>query len=162
MKFIVLLYTFLFSFNLAAAESKDQLFSKMNPKDDPRIKQVKLETSGCFGSCPIYSIIISADGTVEYTGTGFVEFKGTRKGVINKWYVEQLFDFVDDVKFFDFRDKYTTDITDNATTYTTVTMFNGKTKTVENYANTAPVRLWALEELISGFQNKTKWEKVKK
>ncbi len=117
---------------------------------------------GCMGTCPIFSITISADGAVEYTGSAYVEFIGSRTGNISKWEVEHLFDFINDTQFFSFRDKYTQNITDQESRYTTVKMFNGKTKTVENYANTAPVRLWALEELILGFEKKTKWVKFKK
>ena len=129
--------------------------------DDPRIQQVRLETTGCMGTCPIFSITISADGAVEYTGSAYVEFIGSRTGNISKWEVEHLFDFINDTQFFSFRDKYTQNITDQESRYTTVKMFSGKTKTVENYANTAPVRLWALEELILGFEKKTKWVKLK-
>jgi hypothetical protein len=134
----------------------------MDPKDDPRIKQIKLEETGCMGTCPTFSIIISADGSVEYTGVAYVDFIGSRKGSVSKWYVEKLFDFVNDSRFFAFQDKYSQDITDSESKFTTVTMFNGKTKTVEDYANTAPIRLWALEEVIAGFEKKAKWEKTKK
>lgn len=47
-------------------------------------------------------------------------------------------------------------VTDNPTTFTMVVM-NGKRKTIRNYANSGPTKLWAIEQLIDGLMSKGKW-----
>ena len=54
-------------------------------------------------------------------------------------------------------DGYTGLDTDNPTTYTMVVM-NGKRKTVSNYANAGPTKLWAIEQLIDDLMAKAKWD----
>jgi hypothetical protein len=56
-----------------------------------------------------------------------------------------------------FDDSYSREITDCATTYTMVVM-NGKRKTISNYANAGPTKLWAIEQLIDDLMAKAKWE----
>lgn len=45
---------------------------------------VTLERTACRGNCPVYSMTINGDGSVEYEGFMNTPFKGRRIGVIAK------------------------------------------------------------------------------
>jgi len=45
---------------------------------------VTLERTACRGNCPVYSITIHGDGTVEYEGFMNTPFKGKKIGIISK------------------------------------------------------------------------------
>ena len=56
----------------------------------------------------------------------------------------------------DLEDNYSRKITDLSTTYTMVVM-NGRRKTVSNYGEAAPSKLWAIEKLIDDLMTKAEW-----
>jgi hypothetical protein len=51
---------------------------------------ITLQRTACFGTCPVYSLKIYADGRVTYEGKEFVKTKGRAKGRITKQALEEL------------------------------------------------------------------------
>ena len=131
------------------------------PSTDHGITEIGIEHSGCFGSCPIYTLIVKSDGTFRYNGAKYVERKGEFKGTIQVWHFQQVAQFIRDSGYMELEDWYTRGLTDSATTYTLVVM-GGKRKTVSNYANSGPSKLWAIEELIDGLMAKAQWARSQK
>ena len=125
------------------------------------ITEIGIERSGCFGTCPIYTFIIKSDGTFRYKGIEYVERKGEFVGTIPVWYFHRLAQFIRDSGYMELEDTYTRMVTDNPTTYTMVVM-NGKRKTISNYANAGPTKLWAIEQLIDDLMAKAKWDSSQK
>jgi len=123
------------------------------------ISEIGIEHTPCYGTCPVYTLIIRSDGTVRYNGEKFVERVGKLSGKIEeKWRFDQLAQFIMDSNFMGLADCYTTPITDGPTVYTMVVL-NGKRKVVSNYHNTGPSKLWAIEHLIDDLMRQTKWDK---
>ncbi len=121
------------------------------------ITEIGIERSPCYGTCPIYTFIIKSDGTFRYRGDKYVAREGEFAGTIPVWYFHQLAQFIRDSGYMELEDGYTRMVTDNPTTYTMVVM-NGKRKTVSNYANAGPTKLWAIEQLIDDLMSKAKWD----
>ena len=122
------------------------------------ITEIGIERSGCFGTCPIYTFIVKSDGTFRYKGTKHVEREGEFAGTIPVWYFHHLAQFIRDSGYTELEDGYRPGgNTDHATVYTMVVM-NGKRKTISNYANTGPTKLWAIEQLIDDLMAKAKWD----
>lgn len=122
------------------------------------IKKVMMERTACYGSCPVYSVSITINGDVEYVGVKHVPFIGTRKGKIESWYVHQLFQFISDSNYFAYQSRFSRPITDNAFVYSQVVKVDGSSKIIQNYANSAPTVIWAIEELIDATGMKARWE----
>jgi hypothetical protein len=125
------------------------------------ITEIGIERSGCYGTCPIYTFIVKSNGAFRYNGIKYVQREGDFTGTIPVWHFHQLAQYIKDSGFVELEDAYTRGITDNPTTYTTV-MMNGKRKTVKNYANAGPTRLWAIEQLIDDLMNKARWDAPQK
>ncbi|HWW00464.1 MAG TPA: DUF6438 domain-containing protein [Candidatus Acidoferrum sp.] len=121
------------------------------------VTEIGIERSACYGTCPIYTFIIKSDGTFRYHGVKHVEREGESSGAIPVRYFHQLAQFISDSGYMELADDYSRAVTDNPTTYTMVVM-NGKRKTVSNYANAGPTRLWAIEQLIDDLMTKARWD----
>ena len=117
--------------------------------DNPIV--ITIERTACFGSCPVYSAQIYADGTVNYEGKDFVKITGKKQHKISKEKLNDLIKEFEQAKYFTLKDKYASDengmsLTDQPTTTTSFTL-NGKQKTVVNYYY-APKELEKLENAI--------------
>ncbi len=120
------------------------------------ITEIGIERLGCYGKCPIYTLVIASDGSVRYEGTRHVPRTGKRDGYIDRWYFDLLAEHIRDSGFFELEDSYSRDITDSETVLTSV-IRNRKRKIVSNYANTGPTKLWATQQLIESLLPEVRW-----
>ena len=60
---------------------------------------VKLKRTACYGSCPVYTVSVKANGVVEYEGHEYVAFKGFQTASLPKESVEQIEKELIKVKF---------------------------------------------------------------
>jgi Domain of unknown function (DUF6438) len=112
---------------------------------------ITIERESCFGSCPVYSAQIYADGTVIYVGISDVKVKGERRHKISETKVKELIAAFERINYFLLKDKYQSDengmsMTDLPTTTTSISI-EGKQKKVVNYY-CAPKELDELENFI--------------
>lgn len=121
------------------------------------ITEMGIERTACFGACPIYTFIVKNDGTFRYTGEEHVDRKGAFTGRIQRWYFNNLAQFLKDAGYAELEDAYTRRVTDHPTVYTTVVL-NGKRKLVRNHANAGPTKLWAIEQLIDSLLSEAEWD----
>ena len=49
----------------------------------PNDTKIMLERWGCFGTCPVYKLSISGDGSVVYQGKAYVSSRGVHKGRVS-------------------------------------------------------------------------------
>lgn len=120
------------------------------------LSELGIEHSSCYGTCPAYTLIIKADGSVYYEGGRHADKQGVHRGRIAVWHLHQLARYIQKIKFFELEDIYTERVTDHATVYTSVTV-QGKEKIISNYADSGPIELWALEQLIDGLLVHVEW-----
>lgn len=120
------------------------------------ITEVGIERAGCLGTCPSYTFVVKSDGTFRYRGDEYVERKGEFAGKVSVWKFHNLARFIKDSGYTELEDGYTRAVTDSPTAYTMVVM-NGKRKTIRNYANSGPTKLWAIEQLIDDLMSKVEW-----
>jgi hypothetical protein len=120
-------------------------------------ESISLARRGCFGTCPVYSVTIRADGGATYTG----ERNGTRIGTYSgRTYFgdfARLAMFIEQSGFMKFSARYTAPHTDDETVVVTVVMRDGTTKSVSNYGRYGPLDLWVLERAIDGVVEEMKW-----
>lgn len=123
--------------------------------------EISLERTSCFGPCPVYKVVIHADGSVIYNGEVSVPRIGTYKGYIGKTDFQRLLDLADAIKFNAFKTRYDRPATDQPTTITSITRA-GKRKFVQNYGEAGPVTLWAFERVIDSIVADVKdWKEQK-
>ncbi len=148
-----------------------------SPTPIPPDTLIKLERTVCYGSCPAYTLTISANGTVTYDGKAFVKTKRPSQGHITQDQVSQLIDAFLNANYFSLKDRYTslsdgcpTGWTDNPTATTSLRL-NGKSKTIVHYygcrevdspghsGGVWPPALFQLEKRIDEIVGTAKWTK---
>jgi hypothetical protein len=125
---------------------------------------ITLQRTGCFGTCPIYSLEIFADGFVRYVGTRFVQVSGEHKSVLQRDKVEDLISQFLQAGYFLLQDNYETyrahdgqiwHVTDLPTAYSSF-RYGDRRKSIRDYAF-APRELTELEIEIDRVANTHRW-----
>jgi hypothetical protein len=115
-----------------------------------RIKSAKLERLGWNGIWPTYSVEISSDGKVVYTGEHSVNVIGKRVYSIPKDSTKLLFEYINQIRFFSFSNDYVQSDSSRMNRcpiqFVTVNL-NDRTKRVRN-AKWGPEELEELERMI--------------
>ena len=127
------------------------------------ITTIVLERTACFGTCPVYTLTLHSSGLVEFAGKNHVKAQGPQTGKISAASFAKLVKKIDEIRFFELRDRYDgknpdgtgSTVTDLPTRKTTVTR-GDETKTVVNYFR-GPPGLTELELLIDELANSGKW-----
>jgi hypothetical protein len=123
--------------------------------------QITLARTPCFGFCPVYELTIHGDGTVVYTGTGYVQTRGRQEGKISTAQVQELLAFFNQVEYTTLKPEYTDyQITDLPYVKTSLTV-DGQTHSVNHYLGdrSAPAKLQLLEDRIDQIVNTAQWIK---
>lgn len=141
---------------------KNEITSDLSPA------KITLERTMCYGTCPIYSLAIYEDGTVEYFGHQYVNSVGLYKSSISKSSLNTLISFATSKGYSDLLNEYYTvidtaedgslieiQISDLPTKISSLKLV-GKRKIVKNYYG-APKWLSEFETKIDSVVNVIKW-----
>jgi hypothetical protein len=141
------------------------------PEDLPKIHQsfpnirsvdgvvMKLSRSGCFGSCPAYSLEIHGDGTTIYRGNFFVAVTGEHREHLSPDQVNEILDAFRTADYFSLRDEYRASVTD-CPTVTTSFQIDQVSKEVTDYVGAEegmPQSVSDLETTIDRVAGTMKW-----
>jgi hypothetical protein len=100
------------------------------PSSDP--VEIALTRTVCFGFCPAYTVSITGDGHVTYTGRSFVNVVGDQHATIAPQAVQALLSRFDAAHFEALNDAYRANVSD-LPTMTLSLMRNGRRKVVVDY-----------------------------
>lgn len=123
----------------------------------PPISRIGLERTGCFGTCPSYTVVIHADGSFVYTGERYVERLGEHTGTVPTWLLDQVLRYIADSGFMALADTYESGTLDTPSAYLLVE-WGDTTKVVLDHFNAAPATVWALGRLIDDLLAQATWE----
>ena len=129
------------------------------PVYEPSSVRITLERTGCFGSCPAYTVSIDGDGSVLFDGRAYVAETGRRRSAVDPAAVRGLYEQFRSANFMSLDDSYVTDITDNPT-YTLTIESAGARKTVIDYVGAKagmPDSVTALEDAVDRVANTDQW-----
>lgn len=123
--------------------------------------RITLRRTGCFGTCPSYSLTIFGDGTILYKGDRYVRYCGEDRGHIPAVIVLQLVNAFRGADYFNLFDRYESNLTDFPT-YITSIAFDDKAKSVVDYDGVhtgMPEVVDDLENSIDRLAGPTIWAK---
>jgi ankyrin repeat protein len=119
---------------------------------------ITLERSGCFGSCPSYTVTVSTEGIV-FKGGGFVAASGKHMDRVDGSEVRKLAKRFVAADFYSMDSSYTASVTDNPT-YVLSIEIDGHAKTVNDYVGSwvgMPAIITELEEEVDTFARTERW-----
>ncbi len=130
---------------------------------------ITLERTACFGTCPMYKLMIASDGAVTFDGQRFTKTVGTAKGKISPSDFRNLVAEFEKINYFSLPDAFLPGtkvcpqrITDMPSANTSIKI-KGKTKSVQHYYGCgdkgALAQLTALEKKIDEVAGTAKWIK---
>lgn len=93
---------------------------------------MRLDRTGCFGSCPAYSVVVNGSGIVTYVGKSDVMMRGPYTWQIPRERVLELVALFRQADFFQLDDAYEAVMTD-LPTYLTYLSIGGRQKAVRDY-----------------------------
>lgn len=108
---------------------------------------VRLERTECFGTCPVYEVVIKGDRSLVYTGKAFAKPKGNLTASISEEDWKALQEAIAESAYFSLEDEYDGPISDVPSAITEVRISDKKHKTITNRWE-APERLLKLETFI--------------
>ena len=119
-------------------------------------------TSYCFGKCPVYNLIIKADGEAIYKPEAHTVLeKGTYSAQVDSSTIREVFTIANDINFFDFDSVYTDPyIQDLPSTF--ITLFNKESNALKSveFVIKQPEGYKALNQALRKVVDSTNWEKV--
>ena len=117
------------------------------------IESVKFSATQCFGTCPVFQLIINKDGSVSYKGIQYVNKTGDYTLAMPKAELSYLISLLGAINPPRLSDHYSVDATDNPTVYLTVRYINGQTKSIEDYGERGTYGLAVLYKFLLDLRN---------
>ena len=130
-----------------------------NTKEDQKVKDAYLtvETTPCFGQCPVYTLTISNNGGVLYNGKNFTKVSGTQTGTLNPEQLKELKSRVAQLGVKDLKESYDNpNVTDLPSTYYTFYDGSKTKKVVARYE--VPEKIKQFQKYIDQLINEINWE----
>lgn len=121
---------------------------------------IVLETTPCYGTCPVQKLEIFADGQAHYQGIANTERQGEYRLKLRPSALKALQKCFRDARFFEFKDSYQQKVSDLPSTYLTFSE-EGRTKTILDYYGT-PEAIKQLENEVLALLKRKGWRKVEK
>lgn len=121
--------------------------------------KIEFERSGCYGTCPVFKVILNVDGTATYEGKLFVDQIGEHTGTINAWDYARLCCLVDHLKLTKSA-SYSVDTVDLSGFSLRFTKRTGQVIEISDYGGQGPIELWALQQSIDNVTSNITWHLV--
>jgi hypothetical protein len=120
---------------------------------------ITLERTPCFGTCPVYTVTILKDGTVNYSGENFVDITGEQTSQIDPETVTLMVQAFEDAGYFEWDEAYDTQTVSDLPSVITSVSHNGETHRIMRYAgdSSAPLALPFLEQWVDIMANTGMW-----
>jgi hypothetical protein len=141
---------------LAPCNNKNVSNAK-NTQDNSKV-MITYQRTPCFGKCPAFTMTINgANKTITYTGKSNVAKLGNYTKPISDDQLSMFVAAFDNADFFNFKDKYDSNITDVPSKYIGYTK-DGRAKNIEDMIG-APGELRDLEKLLDTIADSDGWVK---
>ncbi|HTU51396.1 MAG TPA: ankyrin repeat domain-containing protein [Acidobacteriaceae bacterium] len=119
---------------------------------------ITLNRSGCYGSCPSYSVTIS-NQKVIFNGDGFVVARGEHKGTIDPSQVRELAKKFIDADFYSMEDSYSASVTDCPSFVLSISVDRHSKKVVDYMGSWVgmPAVITELEDEVDSAASSQRW-----
>lgn len=125
--------------------------------DSLGISKLSFSTTMCFGTCPVFELVILADGTAQYNAIKYNPEQGNFEGKIDSKLLAKLFGLVEYLNLRDLRDRYQVNWTDDQTCNLKVEYKNGVTKSIQDYGLVGTFGLQRLYNMLFALRASQTW-----
>ena len=148
------------SFSDASAfEEPEQKSIKAKESTVEDTLMVQFSRTGCFGTCPIFTMSIYTSGKAIYEGKNFVEMKGLYQTSFKLGDIKAIFNMAENISFLTLEDSYDNmSVSDLPSAIIRLNDGTYTKKVIDRYD--APEELKQLEKLIDELILKQNWNKI--
>ena len=143
-------YAFIFDGGIAS-ESATVVMNRI-PYDS-----ITLWRDACLGWCPVYRLTLHRDGRARYFGESNVPRVGQFHGEVHLFEYSRLAYMLDDLGFMTLDSNYAAAWTDAPTATLSASRRPQGTKTVRDYGEVGPIRLWTMRQAIDEIASHINW-----
>lgn len=129
------------------------------PEEKNNIQKVQFSAGACFGTCPIFNMVIQENGNAEFDAKNFNDVEGKFKTVIQKPQLDSLFKLINQAKITSLKDHYDAEITCQPTYDLVVVFRDGKTKHISDYGPSGPDELGKIYSMLFSLRETQDWQK---
>ena len=143
---------------------EEELLEKQVPTPQVPLEQVSitLERTGCYGTCPSYTVEMRGDGQVTYTGKRFVDVEGAHTYRVPAADVVKLVDSLRAKNLWSMRTSYRAGITDNPT-YALTLKLGDQVHCIEDYVGESagmPAVVTEFEDEVDAVSQARSWTEL--
>ena len=126
------------------------------------ITKIEYQTSGCFGSCPIFDMTIEATrhavwDAKYYNKINNKQVTGKFSTTISEEKLNEIIQLLNYMDFTNAKDEYAVNWTDDQTATLKITYDNGKTKSIRDYGFIGTYGLNRVYHLLSSLRENQQW-----
>jgi len=119
-----------------------------------------LSTLGCFGSCPVFDIVIKNDGSAELDARHHNKITGKHSATISNNSLDSLLKITSHLSLRTLNNFYSVPWTDDETGILKISYNNGKIKTIKDDGFRGTNGLALLYKIIFDIKEKQDWKKM--
>jgi Domain of unknown function (DUF6438) len=123
------------------------------------ITSITLRRGPCFGACPMYEVMLAADGAATWYGERFVDRLGRDQGQVDINDFGRLARFMQRAGFLDWEPEYLGNVTDLPDYFLTAVV-GDQTKTVRQNGVDEPPDFWVIAAVVDGLAEAINWTAV--
>jgi len=123
------------------------------------IESIKISMGRCFGTCPVYDLVIYSDRMAELNAKQFMKRSGMRKTKIDEKSYKELIALISYLNPDSLKTDYSITATDNPAADLEI-KYNGRYKAVHDYGLEGTLGLEQLYSLIEKLLESQKWKAV--
>jgi hypothetical protein len=133
-------------------------FVEYNPKSATvAITNIHVETTMCFGKCPVFKLDIAADGAATYSAEKFNPETGFFKGTIEREKLTQIISLINYIDIKNLNTNYDVNWTDDQTIKLSVQFADGSSKQITDYGMQGTYGLRYLYQIFFGLRSGQTW-----
>ncbi|AQS93158.1 hypothetical protein BXQ17_03280 [Polaribacter sp. BM10] len=137
---------------------KFQEFVELNKNPTKyRIKEIEFQTSGCYGSCPVFNLKINYKGNAEFNVQAYIKHKGKSENKIPVNLFNEIQELLEYIEVKKLKDNYSVAWTDDQTSYLTIRFNDNSTKKIRDYGMIGTFGLMAVYSKLTEIGKETEW-----
>ena len=141
-------------------------FIEYNPKITKHIiKKIEFKTSGCFGTCPVFNLVINENRTAKFDAQMYNEQERQTKKIKGKFSTEikenefnEIVGLLNYINFPDLKNEYSVTWTDDQRSTLKITYDDGLTKTISDYGMIGTYGLDRVYEMLFSLRFNQSWK----
>lgn len=134
-------------------------FYEYNPTPDNfDIQEIGFSTSPCFGTCPVFELLIKGDRTAKFNAKYYNDKKGMFKATVDSASFTNLVTTINYIKLTSLKDDYSVNWTDDQTITLEIKFNNGQVKNISDYGGIGTFGLEHLYDQLFALRKTQKWK----